>query len=338
MSHALLAELDQLQVRFDDDLKSVKTAPELEALRIKFLARKGEVTHYFKQLGTIEPSQRPQVGQRLNQLKQAIEAALEARKGSLASAQAADAPAVDLTLPGVERRLGTRHPLLQTVDDIKRIFISMGFTVGSGPEVETDFYHFEALNTPPDHPSRDLQDTFYLSDPSGSEGTIHLLRAHTSSVQIHTMERQAPPIRMIAPGRCYRRDTPDATHSPVFHQVEGLWVDEGVTMADLKGVLHTFAQLFFGEALQIRLRPSFFPFTEPSAELDVWFESKGRWLEVLGCGMVDPAVFDRLDIDSEKYTGFAFGMGVERLAMMKYGITDLRVFFENDVRFLRQFQ
>ena len=337
MSEILLTELDQIQGRFDEEIKTVDSEPSLESLRVKYLARKGEVMQYFKKLGTLDPQDRPVVGQRLNQLKKALESAVEDKKQAVSQPES-KAPKVDLTLPGIRRRLGTRHPLLQTLDHIKRIFMDMGFSVASGPLAETDYYNFEALNIPPDHPSRDMQDTFYLSDPEKSNGEVYLLRTHTSPVQVHTMEAMQPPIRIIAPGRVFRKDTPDATHSPVFHQVEGLWVDEGVSMADLKGVLLAFARALLGkDDIKARFRPSFFPFTEPSAELDVWFESKNCWLEMLGCGMVDPNVFDHVGIDAEKYTGFAFGMGVERLAMMKYGIDDIRVFFDNDVRFIRQF-
>ena len=333
---SLLAELDQVRVRFEEQLNTVNTEQDLEALRLKFLVRKGEVAQYFSKLGTIDPEFRPRVGQKLNQLRNTLQTAFKEKKASLQRPRAG-ADTVDLTLPGIRRRLGSRHPLLRTLDEIKSIFISMGFSVESGPQAETDYYNFEALNIPPDHPSRDLQDTFYLSQPTHGNGEIYLLRTHTSPVQIRVLEKQRPPVRIIAPGRVFRKDTPDATHSPVFHQVEGLWVDEGVAMTDLKGVLLAFARKLFGPEAKVRFRPSFFPFTEPSAELDVWFTSRKSWLEMLGCGMVDPLVLDRLGIDSEKYTGFAFGMGVERLAMMKYGIDDIRTFFDNDVRFLHQF-
>lgn len=333
---SLLQELDDLQHRFEAQIQALKTAQDLEAIRVQFLARKGEIQTYFKKLGELEAAQRPSFGQRLNELRNLMETALAAKSQSLGST-ATRAPKVDLTLPGIRRRLGVRHPMLQVLDEIKDIFVGMGFSVASGPLIETDFYNFEALNIPADHPSRDLQDTLYISHPSGPKGETYLLRTHTSPVQVHTLETQPLPIRIIAPGRVFRKDAPDATHSPVFHQVEGLWVDEGVSMADLKGVLFAFAHKLLGRDLKLRFRPSYFPFTEPSAELDVWFPSKGRWVELLGCGMVNPAVLERLGIDSERYTGFAWGMGIERLAMRRFGIDDIRMFYDNDVRFLRQF-
>lgn len=336
VSEQLFADLDQLEARFLAALAQAGDAAELEAVRVKYLARKGEITESFKILAQADPAARPRLGQRLNQLRDASMAAFAARQSALSQPQTTG-PQVDLTLPGIQRRLGSRHPVLQALDEIKSIFVGMGFRVESGPLAETDYYNFEALNLPPDHPSRDLHDTFYLSDPRQANGTIHLLRTHTSPVQIHTLEQKPLPIRIIAPGRCFRKDTPDATHSPVFHQIEGLWVDEGVTFADLKGVLSAFARKFFGESVKTRFRPSYFPFTEPSAELDVWFEARQSWIELLGCGMVNPIVLERLGIDTEKYTGFAFGMGVERPAMRKYGVTDLRLFYDNDVRLLRQF-
>jgi phenylalanyl-tRNA synthetase alpha chain len=259
----------------------------------------------------------------LNELRKLMETALAAKSENLGGATTARAPKIDLTLPGIRRRLGVRHPMLRVLDEIKQIFVGMGFSVASGPLA--------------DHPSRDLQDTLYISHPAGPRGETYLLRTHTSPVQVHTLESQPLPIRIIAPGRVFRKDAPDATHSPVFHQVEGLWVDEGVSMADLKGVLFAFAHKLLGRDLKLRFRPSYFPFTEPSAELDVWFPSKNRWVELLGCGMVNPAVLERLGIDSEKYTGFAWGMGIERLAMRRFGIDDIRMFYDNDVRFLRQF-
>ncbi|MGH7494201.1 MAG: phenylalanine--tRNA ligase subunit alpha [bacterium] len=333
---SLLQELDDLQHRFEAQIQTLKTAQDLEVVRVQFLARKGEIQAYFKKLGELEPGQRPSFGQRLNDLRRLMETALAAKSESLGGA-AARAPKLDLTLPGIPRRLGVRHPMLQVLDQIKKIFMGMGFSVASGPLIETDFYNFEALNIPADHPSRDLQDTLYIAHPAGPKGETYLLRTHTSPVQVHALETQPLPIRLIAPGRVFRKDAPDATHSPVFHQVEGLWVDEGVSMADLKGMLFAFAHKLLGRDLKLRFRPSYFPFTEPSAELDVWFPSKNRWMELLGCGMVHPAVLERLGIDSGRYTGFAWGMGIERLAMRRYGIDDIRMFYDNDVRFLRQF-
>jgi phenylalanyl-tRNA synthetase alpha chain len=282
----------------------------------------------------------------LNQLKNAFEAAFAEKSAALAKPQD-NGDFIDLTLPGIRCRLGARHPLLQVLDEIKSIFVSMGFAIESGPEAESDYYNFEALNLPPDHPSRDMQDTFYLDLGSEAESKRWLLRTHTSPVQIRTMEKRQPPIRIIAPGRVFRRDAPDATHSPIFHQVEGLCVDEGISFADLKGTLQTFAQKLFGPDIKIRFRPGFFPFTEPSAEYDftcVLCRGKGcrickntGWIEISGAGMVDPAVFGFVNYDSERYTGYAWGMGADRLAMLKLGVEDIRIFFDNDVRFLRQF-
>lgn len=335
MIEAILHELEVLKRKFDEQIIAVNSANAVEALRIQYLARKGELPLYFKKLGEATPETRPQLGQKLNELRDYFEAALNAKKELFG--QVTRGPKVDLSLPGISRRLGTRHPLLKTLDDIKSIFLGMGFTVESGPLAENDYYNFEALNIPRHHPAREMQDTLYLSDPMREEGETYLLRTHTSPVQVRTMLKQKPPIRIIAPGRVFRKDNLDATHSPVFHQIEGLYVDEGVTMGDLKGVLLAYARKLLGRDIKVRFRPSYFPFTEPSAELDVWFPAKNRWMELLGCGMVNPAVFDMLGIDSEKYTGFAFGMGIERVAMTKYGIDDIRYFYDNDVRFLRQF-
>lgn len=335
MIETILNELEALQHKFDEQIVTVNSANAVEALRIQYLARKGELPQYFKKLGEVAAEARPQLGQKLNELRDYFEAALNAKKEQFG--QPTRGPKVDLTLPGIPRRLGTRHPLLKTLDEIKSIFIGMGFTVESGPLAENDYYNFEALNIPRHHPARDMQDTLYLSDPLREEGEIYLLRTHTSPAQVRTMLKQKPPIRIIAPGRVFRKDNLDATHSPVFHQIEGLYVDEGVTMGDLKGVLLAYARKLLGRDIKVRFRPSYFPFTEPSAELDVWFPAKNRWMELLGCGMVNPAVFDMLGIDSEKYTGFAFGMGIERVAMTKFGIDDIRYFYDNDVRFLRQF-
>jgi phenylalanyl-tRNA synthetase alpha chain len=346
LSHleALLAELDQLKSRFDEALQAAATADTLEKVRLVFLVRKGELAQFFKRLGDVQPSERPRLGERLNQLKTEFEAAFAAKSAALAK-PAGDSESLDLTLPGIRRRLGARHPLLQILDEIKSIFVSMGFSIESGPEAELDYYNFEALNIPPDHPSRDMQDTFYL--PSEAEMNQYLLRTHTSPVQIRTMEKRQPPIRIIAPGRVFRRDAPDATHSPIFHQCEGLCVDEGISFADLKGTLQAFAQKLFGPDIKIRFRPGFFPFTEPSAEYDFTCticRGKGcrtckgtGWIEISGAGMVDPAVFGFVNYDSERYTGYAWGMGVDRLAMLKLGVEDIRMFFENDVRFIRRF-
>ncbi len=307
-------------------------------IKIRYLGRKGLLRQASAMLGQADPADRPALGQALNAARQAIEAALkQASSGAPARKQA---PKFDFTIPGRTQPYGTVHPLTQTVQTVKDIFIRLGFEVAYGPEVELDYYNFEALNIPPDHPARDDLDTFFLQQDV-------LMRSQTSTVQIRTMEKRQPPIRIIAPGKCYRPDTVDATHSFLFHQIEGLAVDEDITMADLKYCLHEFARGFFGADINIRFRPSFFPFTEPSVEVDVTcFKCIGSgcplckrtgWIEIMGAGMVDPNVFEHVGYDAEKYTGFAFGMGVERIAMLRHGIDDIRLFMENDLRFLRQF-
>ncbi|UCE08665.1 MAG: phenylalanine--tRNA ligase subunit alpha [bacterium] len=335
----MLNKLEQLKNKFIENISQVKNDKQLEEVRIKYLGRKGELASYFNLMGKLSAEERPEAGKQLNILKKYFQESIDEKSKKL-KPEGKVAEFFDVTLPGIPAQIGTKHPLYQVLDEIKSIFISLGFTIESGPELETDYYNFEALNIPENHPSRDLQDTFYITDKL-------VLRAHTSPVQIRTMERMSPPVRMIAPGKCFRKDAPDATHSPVFHQVEGLYVDNGVTFADLKGVITAFAKRLFGAEMNIRFRPSFFPFTEPSAEYDfscMFCYGKGcnvckgtGWLEISGAGMVDPAVFKFVDYDSEKYTGYAFGMGVERIAMLKYGINDIRTFFENDLRFLNQF-
>ncbi|MGB5065570.1 MAG: phenylalanine--tRNA ligase subunit alpha [Candidatus Competibacter sp.] len=315
----------------------------LDQTRVRYLGKKGVLTERLKELGKLPPEERRQAGQAINEAKQALETALVARKTEL-DAVALDArlagEAIDVTLPGRGQRSGGHHPVSRTLARIEALFAQIGFTVVEGPEVEDDFHNFEALNIPAHHPARAMHDTFYFDAHT-------LLRTHTSPVQIRVMERQGPPVRVIAPGRVYRCDS-DVTHSPMFHQVEGLLVDEAVSFADLKGVLDDFLRQFFERDLAVRFRPSYFPFTEPSAEVDIQCVICGGggcrvckhsgWLEVLGCGMVHPAVFDQTGIDAERYTGYAFGMGVERLTMLRYGVNDLRLFFDNDLRFLRQFQ
>jgi phenylalanyl-tRNA synthetase alpha chain len=312
----------------------------LEALRVKYLGRKGALTQVLRGLKDLDPDSRRQVGAAANRAKERLEAALAGALTALKEAAArAGAPGVDVTLPGRRSPLGRLHPLTRTMEEICDIFLHLGFEAVTGPEVELDWYNFEALNIPPDHPARDMQDTFYFNDKV-------LLRTHTSPMQIRVMEKRQPPVRIIAPGKVYRRDS-DMTHSPMFHQVEGLLVDRGVTFADLKGVLTAFVHQMFGSEVSLRFRPSYFPFTEPSAEIDIaCVICRGEgcrvckitgWLEVLGAGMVHPAVFEAVGYDPEEYTGFAFGLGVERLAMLKYGIDDIRLFFDNDLRFLRQF-
>ena len=324
-------------------LAQARTTAELEALRVKYLGRQGLLTQLLRSIPSLPPAQRPALGRQANQTKAEIEALLAERLADVKRQERERelaAERLDLTLPGRCPPLGTVHPLTRVQDEIIEIFLGLGFAVAEGPEVESDFYNFEALNIPKDHPARDMQDTFYLSEDV-------LLRTHTSPVQIRTMKAQRPPVRVICPGRVYRRDVPDMSHSPVFHQVEGLAVDRNISMGDLKGTLELFAREMFGPRTRIRFRPSFFPFTEPSAEVDVLcFLCGGEgcrvckqsgWLEILGSGMVHPQVLRNVGYDPEEVTGWAFGMGVERIAMLKYGIDDIRLFFENDLRFLGQF-
>jgi len=323
-------------------LAEARTTAELEALRVKYLGRQGLLTKLLRSIPSLPPDERPELGRQANQAKAEIEALLGARLEAVKRAEREQERAgrrLDLTLPGRRPPLGTVHPLTQVQDEIIEIFLGLGFAVAEGPEVESDSYNFEALNIPKDHPARDMQDTFYLSDEV-------LLRTHTSPVQIRVMKAQRPPVRVICPGKVYRRDA-DITHSPMFHQVEGLAVDRDISMGDLKGTLELFAREMFSPETRIRFRPSFFPFTEPSAEMDVLcFLCGGAgcrvckasgWLEILGAGMVHPQVFRHVGYDPEEVTGWAFGMGVERIAMLKYGIDDIRLFFENDLRFLQQF-
>ena len=318
------------------------SAAELEQLRVRFLGRQGGLTQLLRSLGKLPPDERPLVGAAANEAKRELEALLDARLVEARDAERASArrqQRLDLTLPGRRPTVGAVHPLTRVHDEIVTIFVGLGFSVAEGPEIETDYYNFEALNFPSDHPARDMQDTFFLPGD-------RLLRTHTSPVQIRTMQAQRPPVRIICPGTVYRRDA-DITHSPMFTQVEGLAVDRHVTMGDLKGTLELFAREMFGSRSRIRFRPSFFPFTEPSAEVDVLcFLCGGEgcrvcrqsgWLEILGSGMVHPQVLRNVGYDPEEVTGWAFGMGIERIAMLKYGIDDIRLFFENDLRFLRQF-
>lgn len=329
----------------DRALQAVETASELRGLddvRVAFLGKKGELTGLLKGLGQLSLEERPQAGALINEAKVQVQDAIEARKAQLEQAQLAEnlaSESVDVTLPGRRSSQGGLHPVTQAMYRIEEIFVGAGYGVVAGPEIENDYYNFEALNIPAHHPARAMHDTFYFGD-----GT--LLRTHTSPSQVHTMESQQPPIRVICPGRVYRRDS-DLTHSPMFHQVEGLVVDEGISFADLKGTVIDFLRKFFEKELDVRFRPSYFPFTEPSAEVDVQCVhclgkgcrvcSQTGWLEVMGCGLVHPNVLNMSGIDAEKYSGFAFGFGGDRLAMLLYEVDDLRLFFENDVRFLRQF-
>ena len=304
----------------------------LDALRVQYLGKKGELTARLKSLSELPAEERPAAGQEINRAKQALQAKINARREALENAALESklaADAVDVTLPGRGVAVGGRHPVLRAMARIEKIFRNAGFGVRSGPEIEDDFHNFTALNIPDNHPARAMHDTFYF--PNGK-----LLRTHTSPVQIRSMVEEGVPIRIIAPGRVYRCDS-DQTHTPMFHQVEGLVVDRDISFANLKSILHQFVEAYFERKAELRFRPSYFPFTEPSAEVDVlWGEDK--WLEILGCGMVHPNVLEAAGVDAEEYTGYAFGLGVERLAMLRYGVTDLRTFFENDVRFLRQFR
>ncbi|WP_100658456.1 phenylalanine--tRNA ligase subunit alpha [Alteromonas flava] len=305
---------------------------KLDEIRVEFMGKKGKLTEQLKSLGQLSPEERPAAGQRINQAKQTIQGLLSEKGQALKTAELnakLAAEQVDVSLPGRGQTAGNLHPVSRTIARIEGFFGDLGFEVKTGPEVEDGFHNFDALNIPANHPARADHDTFYFSPNI-------MLRTQTSGVQIRTMETEKPPLRIISPGRVYRNDY-DQTHTPMFHQVEGLMVDKAISFADLKGILHDFLHHFFEEDLQVRFRPSYFPFTEPSAEVDVMGKD-GKWLEVLGCGMVHPNVLRAVNIDPEEYTGFAFGMGVERLTMLRYGVTDLRAFFENDMRFLKQFK
>ena len=334
MSDAL-AQIDQIAQAARQELAAVRSAAELEQYRIKFLGSKGLIKGMMKLIGSAPREQKPVVGQRVNQTNSEIESAFNHLKQTLSQDATGDLDYVDVTEPGLRPRIGNRHILMKVVDELTELFGRMGFSVASGPEVEDDFHNFVALNIPEAPPARDPLDNFYLESAS-LHGQL-LLRTQTSTVQIRVMQRQKPPIRVVIPGRVYRPDTTDATHLPMFHQLEALVVDRDVTMVDLKSTIMQFVHAYFGPQTKVRFRPSFFPFTEPSAEVDVWFEDKQRWIELGGCGMVHPNVFANCKIDPEEYAGWAFGLGIERIAMRKYGIQDIRSFIENDVRFLRQF-
>ncbi|GAB4457781.1 MAG: phenylalanine--tRNA ligase subunit alpha [Elainellaceae cyanobacterium] len=326
----LETQLTMLQQEAGGAIAAAVSLEDLEQLRIKYLGKKGSLSQVLGGMGRLSAEERPRIGALANEVKEIVQTGLEQKKAALQAAQIEAqlaAETLDVTMPGTFRPQGRNHPLTSTIDRALDIFVGLGYTVAQGPEMETDYYNFEALNTPADHPARDMQDTFYLPDGN-------LLRTHTSSVQIRYMEANEPPIRVAAPGRVYRRDTVDATHSAVFHQIEILAVDEGLTFTDLRGTIKTFLEEMFGE-IEVRFRPSFFPFTEPSAEVDVRW--RGRWLEVLGCGMVDPNVLKAVGYDPEIYTGFAAGFGVERFAMVLHQMTDIRDLYKSDLRFLRQF-
>lgn len=335
-------QLEQIRQQAMAAVRAATTEESLNEIRVRYLGRKGELTGLMKGLGALSAEERPMVGQLVNVVKDELESAVEqalSASREAATAQRLATERIDVTLPGRRRRLGSKHPVTLVIEEVSDIFAGLGFAVAEGPEIEHDWYNFEALNFPPEHPARDMQDTFFVENQL-------LLRTHTSPVQIRTMLKQKPPVRIIAPGTVYRCDS-DATHSPMFHQIEGLMVDSTVSFADLKGILTIFTNQLFGQKTGVRLRPSFFPFTEPSAEVDIACVICGGsgcrvckqtgWLEILGAGMVDPEVFRHVGYDPESISGFAFGMGIERIAMLKYGISDMRLLFENDVRFLQQF-
>lgn len=336
-------QLETILNNLTSALQNVNTQGDIEKLRVKYLGKKGELTAILKQMGKLSPEERPIMGQLANEVRAKIEKSIEEKSAKIKEQELKTKLAIekiDVTLPGKQQKIGHKHPISIVLDEIQQIFIGMGFDIVYGPEVEYDYYNFEALNIPKNHPSRDTQDTFYVNDNI-------VLRTQTSPVQVRVMQNQKPPIRIISPGRVYRSDTVDATHSPIFTQIEGLVVDKGITFSDLKGTLETFVKSLYGEDSVIRFRPHHFPFTEPSAEVDVQcFNCHGDgcslckgegWIEILGCGMVHPTVLKNCGIDPEVYSGFALGMGLERVVMRRYNIDDLRLFYENDTRFLNQF-
>lgn len=339
----MLNQIDKILNEAKAELAGVNSLNSLEDLRLKYLGKRGAITNVLKMLGTVSADERPAMGQKCNELKESITVIIEDKKEVLKKAEISkkiEAESVDVTFPGKKIRMGSKHPLTIVSEEVAQAFLGLGFSVVDGPEVETDYYNFEALNIPLNHPARDMWDSFYIK-----EGV--LLRTHTSPVQMRVMEKNKPPLRVISYGKCYRRDAVDATHSWMFNQLEGFMVDEGVTFSDLKGVLNLLAQKLFGEERKTKFLPGYFPFTEPSAEVYIdCFKCEGKgcdfckgsgWIEILGCGMVHPKVLENAGYDPEKYTGFAFGIGMERIAMLKYGIGDIRLFFENDKRFLEQF-
>jgi len=326
-----MQHLDEIVANAQQQIENAADTNELEEIRLQYLGKKGLMTEQMKGLGKLPPEEKPAAGQRINQAKQAIQAVLVERKKGMEEAilnEKLASETIDVTLPGRGSKQGNVHPVTRTTDRIVEFFSELGFEVKDGPEVEDGYHNFDALNIPPEHPARADHDTFYFNPDL-------VLRTQTSGVQIRTMENQQPPVRIISPGRVYRNDY-DQTHTPMFHQVEGLMIAENVNFTQLKGILHDFLHNFFEQDLEVRFRPSYFPFTEPSAEVDV--KGKNGWLEVLGCGMVHPSVLKSMGVDPEKYSGFAFGMGIERLTMLRYGVNDLRSFFENDLRFLKQFK
>jgi phenylalanyl-tRNA synthetase alpha chain len=315
-----------------NEIEECKTLNKLEEIRVKYLGKKGQITSQLKKLGSLKIKQKPSFGQEITKIKNQIEAKVKAKKIELKKSSIAKniaTQSIDITLPGRKSLTGSIHPITTTLSDIENIFLKAGFLVEDGPEIEDEHHNFTALNIPENHPARAMHDTFYFDNNL-------LLRTHTSPIQIRSMEKQGVPIKIIAPGKVFRRDS-DLTHIPMFHQIEGLVIDQGINFTHLKGILHEFINCFFEQPMELRFRPSYFPFTEPSAEVDILSED-GKWLEILGCGMVHPKVLDLLELDSEKYTGYAFGMGVERLAMLKHEIKDIRLFYDNDLNFLEQFK
>jgi phenylalanyl-tRNA synthetase alpha chain len=342
-------DFQKIKSEVDQDIKTIQDEQTLEQFRIKYLGKKGLVTEIYSSLGTLSSDEKPLVGKEANELKNLLTHLIDERKKSIKdSSKKKNTKKIDVTLPGVGQTIGHKHVLNQTIEEICSIFQGLGFTIQDGPEIETEFYNFTGLNIPIDHPSRDAFDTFYLETPDPeNKGRYLLLRSHTSPGQVRIMKANKPPLAVIIPGKVYRPDAVDASHSFMFHQIEGLLVDKDVKFSDLKGLLTVFCHRLFGENIKMRFRPHFFPFTEPSAEIDIACHNcqgsgcsvcgRKGWLEIMGCGMVHPRVFEACGYDKDKYTGLAFGLGVERMTMLKYGINDIRLFYENDVRFLKQF-
>ncbi len=339
----MLEEIQKLKDEATSALASLKSSDDAENFRLQYLSRKGALAQLFEKLKDVPKEKKPALGKSLNELRSFLENEFESSKNNLGGKTATSDGNIDLSIPGRKRYTGRKHPLTQTADEIKRIFTNIGFGIADGPEIEDDYHNFEALNFPPDHPARDMQDTFFVKSEEGK----YVLRTHTSGVQVRVMEKNKPPVRVIMPGRVYRNEAISARSYCLFHQVEGLYVDKNVSLAELKGTIAYFAKEFFNEEAKLRFRPSYFPFTEPSAEVDVnCFVCGGKgckickysgWLEIMGCGMVDPNVFKAVKYDENEVSGYAFGMGIERLALLRYGIDDIRLFFENDLRFLNQF-
>ncbi len=339
----MLEEIQKLKDEATSALANLKSSEDAENFRLQYLSRKGAIAQLFEKLKDVPKENKPAVGKSLNELRSFVESEFESSKNNLGGKAVTSDGNIDLSIPGRKRYAGRKHPLTQTANEIKRIFTNIGFGIADGPEIEDDYHNFEALNFPPDHPARDMQDTFFVKSEEGK----YVLRTHTSGVQIRVMENNKPPVRVIMPGRVYRNEAISARSYCLFHQVEGLYVDKNVSLAELKGTIAYFAKEFFNEEAKLRFRPSYFPFTEPSAEVDVnCFVCGGKgckickysgWLEIMGCGMVDPNVFKAVKYDENEVSGYAFGMGIERLALLRYGIDDIRLFFENDLRFLNQF-